>query len=408
MRGNGGEDTTRIRTSTDNMPCRLLPAEDSHSCSKGGPLLLMHPEQSLSPQDSHRVAGYDFARALAVVGMVFVNFRYMFESGENGPSWLIWLSDLVEGRPSATFVVLAGVGITLLTHRTHTSKGQAIEAHDKAVLFKRALFLFALGLLVNRIWSADILHFFGVYFFLSILVVNATNRTFGVLSLLVLVVFCLQLGDYHFYSGRALLGLGEIHSWIRMELIIDILFNGFYPVFPWMIFVFFGMWLGRLNVSDVQLQKKLIFGSSLGLALSELSAVLIARLVPSDHGTISWIADALEVVPWPPTLLYLISGGGSAVLIISLSMAIAGKMAYRRWMWPILATGRLSLTHYVAHLVISYMILYVPNRMDTQHTLACSSISAVIYCMSALTFSAYWLKHRARGPLESLMRWASK
>ena len=408
MRGNSRQATTGIGTSTDTMACKLLPAEDSHSCSRGGTLPTMHPEQSLSLQRSHRIAGYDFARALAVTGMVFVNFRYMLESGENGPDWLIWLSDFIEGRPSATFVVLAGVGITLLTHRTPINKGLAIEEHDKAELFKRALFLFVLGLLVYRIWDADILHFFSVYFFLSILVVNAANRTLGVLSLLVFVVFCFQLGDYHFYSSRALLGLGEIHSWIRMGLIIDILFNGFYPVFPWMIFVFIGMWLGRLNVSDVPLQKKLLFGSCLGLALSECSAVLIARLVPSDHGMISRIANVFEIVPWPPTLLYLISGGGSAVLIISLSMAITGKMAYRKWMWPVLATGRLSLTHYVAHLVISYMVLYAANHMDREHTLLCSSISAAIYCMSALIFSAYWLKHHTRGPLESLMRWISK
>ena len=58
-----------------------------------------------------RILGYDIARALAIIGMVIVNFKIVMGADEHGPHWLLSFASLFEGRAAATFVVLAGVHV---------------------------------------------------------------------------------------------------------------------------------------------------------------------------------------------------------------------------------------------------------------------------------------------------------
>lgn len=64
-----------------------------------------------------RIAGYDFARALAIFGMVAINFKYIMRAQDNGPEWFIWFMSLLDGRAAAIFVMLAGVGLSLLSRK---------------------------------------------------------------------------------------------------------------------------------------------------------------------------------------------------------------------------------------------------------------------------------------------------
>jgi uncharacterized membrane protein YeiB len=61
-----------------------------------------------------RILGIDVARALAVIGMIIVNFKIVL--GENGENWLKTFAHLFDGKAAATFVVLAGIGLALLTN----------------------------------------------------------------------------------------------------------------------------------------------------------------------------------------------------------------------------------------------------------------------------------------------------
>ena len=69
-----------------------------------------------------RIIGYDVARAIAILGMVLVNFKIVMWDGETGPYWLAWLVSLLEGRAAAIFVILAGVGLSLLSQRARLAK----------------------------------------------------------------------------------------------------------------------------------------------------------------------------------------------------------------------------------------------------------------------------------------------
>ncbi|RMF27489.1 MAG: DUF1624 domain-containing protein, partial [Bacteroidetes bacterium] len=64
-----------------------------------------------------RIPGIDLARALAVFGMVQVNFNLVFSSDAERDGFFQPLSQLLQGKAAATFVVLAGVGMALMTKR---------------------------------------------------------------------------------------------------------------------------------------------------------------------------------------------------------------------------------------------------------------------------------------------------
>ena len=66
---------------------------------------------------SHRVIGYDLARALAVLGMVVVNTTSIFEVSEFSPAWLEPAVDFLYGRAAVVFVMLAGVSVSLMARR---------------------------------------------------------------------------------------------------------------------------------------------------------------------------------------------------------------------------------------------------------------------------------------------------
>ena len=77
----------------------------------------MHGVAMEAPVGAARVVGIDVARAVAVLGMVLVNFKVLSNTREAGPGWLVALAERLDGRASALFVVLAGVGVGMLTRR---------------------------------------------------------------------------------------------------------------------------------------------------------------------------------------------------------------------------------------------------------------------------------------------------
>lgn len=58
-----------------------------------------------------RLYGLDVARALAISGMVLVNFKTALQVSSEGPAWLLLLTSCVDGRAAATFVEMRPVAL---------------------------------------------------------------------------------------------------------------------------------------------------------------------------------------------------------------------------------------------------------------------------------------------------------
>lgn len=158
-----------------------------------------------------RITGYDLARALAIWGMVTVHFWIVLAYRRTDPHWLAWCLNMLDGRAAALFVILAGIGISLLTKSART--GTAGSSDDSAnaagrwtdsgvrptaalrrLLWRRGLFLLVAGFLNLVIWRGDILRVYGVSLCIAVYLIDVSDRrllataSFFVLGFVALVV----------------------------------------------------------------------------------------------------------------------------------------------------------------------------------------------------------------------------
>ena len=352
-----------------------------------------------------RIVGYDLARALAVFGMVVVNFKIVMGAGERGPVWLVDLISILSGRAAATFVVLAGIGISLLSRRSRISGEKTLLRNDRATLLRRAAFLFVVGLLYTPIWPADILHFYGIYIAVAAFLLAVSARrlwvTAGALVMgsAVLVVTLDYSREWNWqtldYSG----------FWSPSGMLRHLFFNGFHPVIPWLAFLLFGMIIGRQNVEDSAVRRRIFWwGAVVALATEGLSRLLVNGLSvgagPEDRET---IIALLGTGPMPPLPLYMLAGAGTAAAVIAAMVSLGLRYENSIWLRPLEATGQLALSLYVAHVVIGMSFLESIARLHDQ-TLWFSLFASAVFCSVGMAFASVIRRKFKRGPLEALMR----
>ena len=360
------------------------------------------PVQSTSGRKSARILGLDIARALAMIGMVIVNFKTVMAAGVT--STLGQIASLIDGRAAATFVVLAGIGASLGARRARRSDSSAVRRTAQVTLLRRALFLFVIGWAFYPIWPADILHFYGVYLAVGAVVLFAPDRRLLLLaaaSVAASFVFLL-VGDYFVHWDLATLSYQTMRT--PEGFLRNLLLDGFHPVVPWVAFYLWGMWLGRLDLRDRALRKH--------LAVRALAVVVVVELVswlavgprgldPVALGDDSWRV-LLAVEPIPPMPLYMLTGTATATLVILGSIELGERLSTRATE-PLVATGQLALTLYFAHVLVGMGILEQIGRLEHQ-TMGVALTASLVFCAGAVAASWAWRRRFDRGPAEWLMR----
>lgn len=351
-----------------------------------------------------RILGFDFARALAVFGMVLVNFKLVMGPSRNGPDWLVWLAGLLEGRAAATFVVLAGLGLSLMSRKARASGEAVALATCRHTILKRAPQLFVVGLCYAPLWPADILHFYGVYLAVGAMFLHRSSAALWGSYFLCIVVFLMLLLslDYEMGWNWGTLHYSGFWTWAGMPR--HLFFNGFHPVFPWLAFLFLGLWLGRQNLQRPPTRSRL-FRIGLGMILvAEILSVALIRRVPRSPELRDEVVRALfGTEPMPPMPLYIAAGSGAALVVISLSVGFAERFPNHFLVKLLVPMGRMAFTHYIAHVVIGMGILGALRRLDHQ-SLAFALGSGAIFMLGAVSFSYWWASKFQLGPLECIIR----
>ncbi len=366
--------------------------------------ILQTPVLQAAKPATERIMGYDIARGLAFIGMVVVNFKTVMGASKAGADWLVWLAGLLEGRAAATFVVLAGVGISLLSQRARLEKNRKKIAQIRKILFKRAAFLFVFGLLFTPTWPPDILHFYGIYIAIGALLLSISDRNLWAIIFGVILVFVMLNLVLDYEQGWNFETLEYLDFWTAAGMIRHLFFNGFHPVFPWVSFLLIGMWLGRQDVHNRAWRRRILFFGFSIASLTEVGSWLLVRTMSTAEGFDLALANALfgtEMIP--PMPLYIIAGGATAVSLILLCVMATERMGRSAWLQPLSATGQLALTLYVAHVVIGLGLLDALGRLENQ-SLIFAVGSALTFSAAAVAFSTLWRRYFRRGPLELLMR----
>lgn len=340
-----------------------------------------------------RLIGLDLARYLAFVGMVIVNFDVVMSYGiQNNEGLINGLIGQIQGRASATFVVLAGIGLGLssLVKKSQTTN----------ITLKRAAFLLALGILNLIIFAGDILHYYAFYFFFGVFLLPLNNRILIVTITLLNAVFFAMIFYFNYEAGwnfdeLTYSGLLTIDGFIR-----NLFFNGFHPIFPWLGFFLLGILLSRVSLRERQVQIKMIVGGLTAIIFAELMSFVFSKYLIPTNSELQFLVMTESIPPMP---FYFLAASGSAFLIIGLCLLVSKRLEGSAFFNLISPAGTQTLTLYILHIIIGIGcidILGLTNNQSSTHAF----IAALIFCIVGTIFAFSWSKWFGRGILESIMR----
>ena len=351
-----------------------------------------------------RIIGLDVARALAVFGMIIVNFKIVL--GENGNPFLRELAQVLDGKAAATFVVLAGVGLAMMS-------GSALNINDperlkriRLRIFRRAVFLFGIGLTYIAIWPADILHFYGIYMLFTLLLLNSKRRTILLSALVLAIIYPVLMVFFEYESNWNFTTLEYQNFWSPDGFLKNLFYNGFHPVIPWTSFMLVGLWFGRKNIRDMKFIKKAVLISlSVFIGTKLISSLLINLLAGGDPGLKTELTEIMGTGPMPPLPIYMVSGSSLAIFVISGCILLAHKYERNKIIDALYKTGQMALTFYVAHVIIGMGLVesIEPQKMG-QYSIEFSFLYALLFSLLCILTAVLWRKYKTTGPLEWAMR----
>ncbi len=351
-----------------------------------------------------KIIGINVARALAVIGMIVVNFKIVF--GENGLSWVRSFASIFDGKAAATFVVLAGVGLALMTNSAIKDNDQLKLKIIRSRILKRALFLFILGLSYITIWPADILHFYGFYIAITVLLLTSKGKSLIISAIALIVAYPVLMVFWNYETGWNFNTLDYQGFWTVKGFIRNLFFNGFHPVIPWTAFMLFGYWYGKQNLHNDQLIKKIFWISLITfITIQLLSFFSISFLSEGNQATARELTEIIGTSPMPPLPIYMFNGITIAFAIISACIIIANRFNRNIIIDALNKTGQLALTFYVAHVVFGMGIIEIidPNKIG-HYSVEFSVSYALVFSLLCIIFAVIWRKYKKHGPLEWVMR----
>ncbi len=333
-----------------------------------------------------RIIGLDVVRALAVLGMILVNFRGKVHPEIGDATKLAWVLDRMEGKWAAVFVVLAGIGIGMQARRAATPEARK---HLRRSLLVRAFVLLAIGLLHQHWWTWDILAFYGVYIAAS--------------------VFFLWAPTPVLWTGIVVMLLGSGWQWtnmVRPKLTFwtlkgaagKLLFWGNHPFLPWFALFLFGLWISRLDLHSRKVRATLFIVATLVLSASEIGNAIIRAGGPviSDP---PWL-NMLRTWPRPTRPGFVISGMAFASIAIIATIELTRGREHVRAVVALQAGGQLALTLYIAH--VPAILVPVAHHWEPTSLTGVVTYALVVYTVGVLG-ALWWRRRHERGPLESLL-----
>lgn len=351
-----------------------------------------------------RILGIDVARAIAVIGMIIVNFKIVL--GDQGDARLKALASIFDGKAAATFVVLAGVGLALMTNSAIQNDDHLKLTLVRKRILKRAFFLFLIGLSYIVVWPADILHFYGVYMLIVILLLKKSANVILASSFGLIAVYPLLLSFFEYEKGWDFNTLNYLDFWTVKGFVRNLFFNGFHPVIPWASFMLFGFWFGKQDLSSDRFLKKSLWNSLVSFfAIQIISHFTIKILANGNEEVVKKLSDLIGTHPMPPLPIYMLNGIAISVSIISACILIAKRFPHNKIILALNKTGQLALTFYVAHVILGMGLIEAinPNKMG-DFSIGFSLVYALGFSLLCILFAVLWLKFKRSGPIEWVMR----
>jgi uncharacterized protein len=352
----------------------------------------------------NRIIGFDLARAYAIFGMFIVNFNTVFGSHTNHEG-LSGFLNLFNGNSSTLFVMLAGMGVALMSNRAEYTELE--KKNIKSIILKRSWFLLFIGLVLCLWWPADILHFYGGYMHIAAFLLFVPKRWYLIAASGAIVIWHLLLLIIPFETGWDFSTLQYTDFWTVSGFLRSTFYNGWNPIFPWIAYFLLGMWLGRLNWSDRAVKIKVVVVAEIVFIATEA-----LQYVASQPGFNADLAFYITADYIPPALPFMLSTASFGCAMLVVMMWVGEKWGETRAAQYLASTGQMTLTHYIVSLTVGMILLSFltgkayTGKMTDQEPLSSLFILlySLAYFLGSVGFSVWWRSKFRNGPFELLMR----
>jgi uncharacterized membrane protein YeiB len=344
-----------------------------------------HPSTTRGAGQRGRIVGVDIARTLAILGMLAV---HVGPTDSNGLAGRLYATPY--GRASLLFVVVAGVGVTLLA-----GSARATSMTTRAKLVWRAALLLPAGLALQELdhGANVILQDYALFFLLAVLAIDLPRRW-----LLGLAATFAATGPIIYFAGRASVpGMFERAPTTWSESLFTnvhgLVLSGPYPLITWAAPFLFGMWLGRLDLRNTFVRRRLVvFGWAVGLGTFLLARLLVALFgEPTSSGDPRYLYTDAAHGQMP---LWLIGGTAIAAALLGAALLIGDRTPGLTE--PLVAAGQLALTIYVGHL----LILAAAPELSRSESVGGALTIIAVFTVAILAVARAWRARFRRGPLE--------
>lgn len=342
----------------------------------------------------------DVARAIAIAGMALIHFAMVLSSNQmDGP--LSWFIDRLSGRPATIFMILAGIGVSLRFARVTTDQKRTEIRWNLA---KRGVFFLLFGYVNLVVWPGDILRVYGVAYLFAAWLSTGKDRTLLSTAFAVFSSFTVLIFVVDFETNWDFTTLEYANLWTLTGATMNLFYNGFRAVLPWIGLLFVGMWIGRRDLRSSIVRKRLIVGGfTIWLAAEAISYRLLSAIYPmitdADREDIFAILGTDSLPPMP---LFLLSSTGVSIAIIALCVELCERLP-KAWYQPLAAAGQLAFTWYIGHIFIvvaAGVITDFAGDFLLKKTYTIAIGFAVVMC----AISAVYKRRFRHGPLEWLLR----
>jgi uncharacterized membrane protein YeiB len=353
-----------------------------------------------------RVIDLDVTRAVALIGVAAMNYHgylILLGDGRSGDSAMNRFFDPWNGplstRFAATFVLIAGMGITLLTNRGRLSGDRARQSADRWTLIRRGVLLYAFGFAFDWVWNGTILFFYGAFFVVGALLFTLRTRwlvLIGASAAIAAAAIQWWAFDADHDTGWLLGGwYGPTPYRSPRRLLFDTFINGTHPLLPWLAFLCAGMVLGRHLPLALEWRR----------LVAAIGVVLVAGTYLLHHvfADTPLRRQLLATDPFSRSLNYTVCALGSALTAFCVIGWIAERTRTSAVTQAFAAAGRTTLTLYVLHALVFNALVrrwHVIRPAGLDVALA----FAGIYWLVAIVSAAWWQRRFGIGPAEWLYR----
>jgi uncharacterized protein len=348
-----------------------------------------------------RLRGPDVVRAVALIGVVVMNYHgYLIlrRSPAAAPAATGWLDELFDPwdgplstRFAATFVLVAGVGVTLLTRRAQGDAHRVTEMRWR--LIRRGVLLYVVGLFLDEIWPGTIIVYYGVMFVLAAGIFTWRSRWIVVTGL-VAAIAATALRTWRFDRDRD----GRSTGWITSpdqnsirRYVFDVVVNGTHPLLPWFAFLCAGIVLGRML--DTTWWRPAAAGGGLVLVAG---ASLASAMALTDLQEVATSTDPLD-----RSIVYVSSALGTALIAYVAIDWLAEHLPSATD--PLRRAGQLTLTLYLAHIFVFNLVVDWLGWVEPAGT-GTALLFAGAFWVAAIAFATWWQRTYGRGPAEHVYR----